>query len=252
MKKKTTRRVRERANSPRYAADEQSGKVYKVITEEPADRRAAVASVIYLLGNMVFFFWLLFDIWIGQYSLANLLGYRDTRAMASPVFRLAAYALIGGSLGGAVNGIRSFLVWHAERAAFGRRFVWKYVTLPWVGAALAVFTYALIRSGVAIFSGEGVQAATTTSQVLATFGAGALAGYGSHEVLYWLDAQVTRLFRVQPASASADAPKTNGKTANGKKKDRKLGESKLGDLRKNGRVNGRRAMRVIGQKSPPG
>jgi len=33
-------------------------------------------------------------------------------------------------MGAAVNNIRSFIDWHAERNAFGRRFAWKYISMP--------------------------------------------------------------------------------------------------------------------------
>jgi hypothetical protein len=118
---------------------------------------------------------------------------------------LLAYTIIGGGLGGVVNGIRSFLKWHTEYQAFGLRFWWKYFTLPWLGATLALFVYAIIRSGIAIFGSDAGITTTSISQSLSTLSVGALAGYGSRQVFIWLDAQVSKLFKVGEATQSAEA-----------------------------------------------
>jgi hypothetical protein len=181
----------------RYVHDEQTGEIYELQAEMFWDRFFAIVSIIYLLIILTVMFWLLFDIWISRYTLAKIGGY-STEQLSNPNFRLFTYAFIGGILGGTVNGIRSFLRWHAEHCAFGARFVWKYITAPFLGAALSLFTLALIRSGIAVFGGDGTPDATSFSQILATFSLGVLSGYGAREVFIWLDAQVKRFFRVQP------------------------------------------------------
>lgn len=184
------------AKIKRYVLDDQTGKVFELQDETPLDFWTAVASTIYLLVMLVFFLWLLFDVWFGQFSLATIIGYKELgRLAASPTFHLLAYTIIGGALGGIVNSIRSILVWHSERQAFGVRFVWKYITAPWLGATLALFVYALIRSGITVFGGEGSITSTTIVQSLATLGMGALAGYGWRQVFIWLDAQVNKIFK---------------------------------------------------------
>jgi len=180
----------------RYVLDDQTGKVFELQDETSLDFWTAVASTIYLLVMLVFFLWLLFDVWFGQFSLATIIGYKELgRLAASPTFHLLAYTIIGGALGGIVNSIRSILVWHSERQAFGVRFVWKYVTAPWLGATLALLVYALIRSGITVFGGDGSITSTTIVQSLATLGMGALAGYGWRQVFIWLDAQVNKIFK---------------------------------------------------------
>jgi hypothetical protein len=197
-------------NAQKVAVDVQTGKTYQVVTETRFDEIIAVLSGLYTLLMLGFFLWLLYDVWIGQYSLANLLGYSDTQLLDSVIFHLLAYSFIGGALGGLVNEIRSFLVWHSEREAFGHRFIWKYLMAPWIGAILALFTFALIRSGVAIFSGDSAPNANSLSQSLSTFSIGALAGYGSRKVFVWLDFQVNRIFKVQTDTVSI--PDLIGKT----------------------------------------
>ncbi|MCG3207125.1 MAG: hypothetical protein FOGNACKC_00725 [Anaerolineae bacterium] len=233
----------------RFAVDEQTGKVYELKKENRVDYVFAIVSIIYLLLVMAFFFWLLFDVWIGQYRLATVFGY-PTELLSSPAFRLPAYAFIGGALGGTVNGIRSFLVWHAERFAFGQRFIWKYVTAPWLGAALALFTFALIRSGVVVFNGDNAPDVASFSQVLATFGIGVLAGYGSREVFIWLDAQVKRLFQVQP-SANVIVPELIGKTRQEAEDILRAVRLNLGDVVEQDQDEPGLAGKVISQTPPP-
>lgn len=183
-----------------YAVDDQTGKMYEVRKEGHLDRAAAMASVVYLLFMLALFCWQLFDIWLGYYYLARLVYYPVLGRLAASSFRLTAYALIGGGLGGITNGIRSFMLWHCEKSAFGSRYLWKYIVYPWLGSILALFVYALLRSGVAVLGGDITAGEVGTTQGVSMFAIGALAGYGSRDVFIWLDAQVTRLFKVSPSS----------------------------------------------------
>jgi hypothetical protein len=178
-----------------YVRDESTGIVYELHPEKTLDTSFAIISILYLLFMLAFFFWQLFDVWIGQYSLVNWIGY-DIGRLGSPSFRLVAFTFIGGGLGGIINGIRSIIGWHSERSGFGRRFVWKYIVAPWIGTALALFAFALIRSGIAIIGGDFKTDAADIRQTLSMFAIGVLSGYGSREVFIWLDAQVKRIFKV--------------------------------------------------------
>lgn len=230
----------------KVAVDDQTGKVYEIVPEKQADTNAARFSLLYLLLMMLFFFWLLFDTWIRQYSLANLLRYPDIQLLSNPSFRLAVYAFIGGALGAIVNGIRSVLIWHAERSAFGSRFVWKYITAPFLGAALALFTYALIRGGVAVLGGDTTQTAPNLVQTLTTFGVGVLAGYGAQKVFVWLDAQVSRIFQVPP-SPTVSVPSLTGKTREEAEELLKASNLKLGEVSQEDQDDAAQAGKVIRQ-----
>jgi hypothetical protein len=174
--------------------------------EEKADhhKRAAAASIVYLLFALGFFSWLLFDIWIGRHTLPGLFRY-DTAPLDTATFRLVAYTVVGGAIGSVINGIRSCLL-HFN--GFERQFVWKYIAAPWKGATLALFVYALTRSSVAVLGGSmATDTNVPTPQALANFAVGALAGYGSKDVFIWLDAQVHKIFQVPE-----QVPDVKGKT----------------------------------------
>jgi hypothetical protein len=156
------------------------------------DKWVAILAILYLLFFLAVFGWLLFDTWIDAHTLARLIGYKTVR-LETPLYQLVAYTIIGGAIGGIVNGIRSFLDYYS---AFNRSYFWKYITAPWMGAALAMIGFALLGSTVAIVGGEAAGATADTPQFLANFGIGALAGYGSKDVFIWLDSKVSKLFAV--------------------------------------------------------
>jgi hypothetical protein len=186
-----------------FMRDPHTGHLMPINRESRADRVAALLSMAYLLVMMAFFFWALFDIWIGRFTLVRLLGYNtasDLDRLNEPIFILLAYAFMGGGLGGTVNGIRSLLTWHGEWAVFEQRYIWKYITWPWLGTALALIVFALVRSGVAVLGGDLVTERPeemNLRQTLSTLVIGILAGYGAREVFVWLDAQVSRYFRTE-------------------------------------------------------
>ena len=152
--------------------------------------RAGSFTILYLLLSLGFFGWLLFDIWIDSHALARVLGY-DLTELKTPLYHLVAYTVLGGAIGGIVNALRSALTYYTD---FDRRFCWKYVAAPWMGSALALMGFALLKSTVAILGGDPVGANAVAPHFLANFGIGALAGYGSKDVFFWLDKQVSKLF----------------------------------------------------------
>jgi hypothetical protein len=189
---------------PDMVMDEYTGRSFLLEKEKTVDTVFAIVSVIYLISALVFFLWLLFDIWAGRLAICQVLGCGEqqiTKLRDSRVFRVLAYTFIGGGLGGVIGGYISFSFWHCERRAFGWRFIWKYITFPWLGATLAVVVYAIMASGVAVFGGSVASGDATPSftQSLFSLAVGALVGYGSPRVMKWLDAQVDKLFKVEPA-----------------------------------------------------
>ncbi len=162
---------------------------------------------------------------------------------------MVVYTFIGGGLGGIVNGIRSFLFWHCEQIAFGRQFVWKYVTAPWVGSTLALIVYALIRGGIVVFGRNTTANASGIGQTLSYFAVGALAGYGSRDVFRWLDAQVSRLFKV---GTGTKAPILIGKTKEEAQDILKAANLKLGKVSEEPQEKEELVGTVIRQKPSPG
>ena len=180
--------------------DEKTGNIYQLVPEKAWDIAAATFSILYLVIMLAVFSGLLFAILGNQFLQED-----------NPIYLLMAYTVIGGGLGGVINGIRSFIGWHADRRAFGRRYVWKYITLPLLGAVLAAMVYAFFRSGLVAFGGNFTPNDNFANQALGAFSIGALSGYGSHRVLKWVEEQVNKLFKLT-GTVGIKAPDSKGKT----------------------------------------
>lgn len=198
------------AASPRTAADEQTGQVYVL---RPEDRRATfVASLsgMYLLVALGFFIWMLFDTWTGRDLIVTQMGYsKDVLTHGS--YRLLAFTALAGGLGGILNGIRSLISWHAERDAYGVRFIWKDVACPFIGGTVGVFAYVALRSGVGVVSGDFSLSDPNGIATLSAFAVAAVAGFSWHQVFKWLDSQANRIFST--TAASVPASKASGARA---------------------------------------
>ena len=177
--------------SARIVIDQQTGQPFAVNDERWFDVLAAWISALYSLAAIAYLAWVVLDTWSGEYknwpaSLTNQLNIK----ISATVFKLIVYTAVGGGMGAAVSNLRSFVSWHAERKGFGWRFVWKYISLPPLGATLAVLVYGILQGGMAVFNGGNVGGTGTTVTSLSAWATGTLAGYGSHKVFIWLDEKV--------------------------------------------------------------
>jgi hypothetical protein len=179
--------------------DPQTGEEFDVVPEDTKATWSARLTGVYLIVTSGAWLCLLFDVWSGNNNLiqwaARCFGANPQSCLNSPTFHLVAYSLIGGGIGGVINGFRSFIFWHCEHGAFGYRFIWKHVIFPIQGALLGLIVYALLRSGVSLLNGETKSEATGSMQALAFFGISALAGYGAQSVFRWLDYKVSQIFK---------------------------------------------------------
>ncbi len=223
--------------------DELIKEVDQKSAEEKLDRNASILSILYLLLALAFFGWLLFDIWIRRLTLPGLIGY-DPGLLNSPTFHLVAYTVIGGALGSVVNGLRSCILYYN---GFDRRYIWKYVAAPWMGATLALFVYALLRSSIAVFGGSmAADTSMSTPQALSNFAVGVLAGYGSKDVFIWLDAQVHRMFQVEE-----QVPDVKGKTKEAAISRLHSANLELGEVTKVPSKDAKHAGTVVDQSPSP-
>ena len=163
-----------------------------VLKRKPG-KKAAICSMLYLLGLLALFTWVLFDTWSGNYLPLRFLKY-DIAVINKPAFRLVAFTVIAGGLGGVLNGLRSTLTYYN---GFSQRYLWKYMAAPWMGATLALFVYALVRSSLVVLGGDAATQTVGAAQILSNFAAGALAGYGAKDVFFWLDSRVEKIFKVK-------------------------------------------------------
>lgn len=232
------------------AIDEQTGEVFELETEMLWDIITATFSVVYLLFMLFFWCWALFDVYHGQNELLARIFSEDTIYPDSPLSRLIAYAVIGGGLGGVVNGFRSIISWHAERKAFGWRFTWKYIILPPLGAVLAAMVYAVVYCGMGVLGGGFTQGDNYTIQALSAFAIGSLSGYSTNKVCKWLDYHANKLFRIAPDEITV--PNLTGKTQEGAEVALKKSHLKRGKVSTEVSSDPDAINKVISQNPPAG
>ena len=198
------------------AHDEQTNKAYKIKHETKWATFVASISASYLICALVVLLWMLFDTWSGRNQLLDKLGY-SKNLLTLETFRLMAYVAIGGALGATVDGIRSIISWHSEREAYGPRFIWKDLSLPFVGASVGIMVYVTIRGGVGVFNGDFSLDSAGGMPKLAAFAVSSLAGFSSWQVFRWIDSKANQLFSVvKDSTDSSDVqvvvPNLSGKT----------------------------------------
>jgi hypothetical protein len=180
-----------------FIVEQQTGRAFEIKEEKKGDRIVARLSVIYLILMLLFFLWQLFDIWVGKRTLFRIFGYSDLKDLTSAPTMICIYTFIGGALGAIVNEIRGVLFWHCDQEAYGRRYIWKSLIAPFLGGTLGIFVYFLMRSGIALFTGEFIPSQQSVQQGVPMFALGVLAGYGGRKVFIWLDYQVARIFKLK-------------------------------------------------------
>jgi hypothetical protein len=198
-------------NKRKTARDDQTNKVFVLKLETKWAAFVASISAVYLIITLAFLLWLLFDTWSGRNQLLHRFGYgKDILDRES--FRLLAYVAIAGALGATVDGIRSIVSWHSEREAYGPRFIWKDLSLPFIGAALGLIVYVTVRGGVGVFNGNFSFDQPGSMPKVSAFAVSALAGFSCWQVFRWLDAKANQLFSVVKDAANAKVPDLTGKT----------------------------------------
>ncbi len=211
---------------PEFVKDEQTGHLFKVKPETGFAVIVAAISATYLISALLFLFWLLLDIWSGRDFLLVRMGY-DRGVFAAASFRLVAYVAIAGGIGGAVDGLRSLILWHCEHKAYGARFIWRDLALPPMGAAVGLIAYVIVRGGLGVLSGDVSLDAKGGTPVLAGFAIGALAGFSAMQVFRWLDGQANKIFSVK---SQTTVPDLTGKSVDDATKALKDANLTLGSL----------------------
>ena len=132
----------------------------------------------------------------------------------------AIYAFFSGLLGASVYAFRGFYWAVGPQSKTNRRYQYDpnwtlwYVARPIMGAILGVFSFALLRAGVATLGSGSTDAGATAAYFAVAF----LAGFAVTEVLNWITVSAQRVFAVrQDADAGADAKNTSsGEEQSGK------------------------------------
>lgn len=233
--------------------DEQTGQAFEALPEHWFDVLSAWISAAYSLVVLGFLGYVVLDTWSGQYKLwpDALTTLLKDKTIPESVFKLIVYTAAGGGMGAAVNNIRGFVSWHAERRAFGWRFIWKYLSLPPLGATLAVLVYGILQGGMAVFNGGNVGETGTAITSLSAWATGTLAGYGCHKVFIWLDDKVNTLFKVD-GRTTTKVPDLVGKTSEEAEKALEDAKLRVGQVTKEKTTDPAQVGKVMTQEPEDG
>lgn len=240
------------AKPHKIIVDEQTGQAFEALPERWFDVLSAWISAVYSLVVIGYLGYVVLDVWSEAYKLWPpwITSQIEDPGSAS-VFKLIVFTAVGGGMGAAVNNIRGFVSWHAERRAFGWRFIWKYLSLPPLGATLAVLVYGILQGGIAVFNGGNVGGTGTALTSLSAWATGTLAGYGSHKVFIWLDDKVNTLFKVEGRTMTK-VPDLVGKTSEEAEKALEEAKLKVGQVTKEQTIEPTQLGKVITQEPEAG
>ena len=162
---------------------------------------------VYFLAVLAFAFWLLLDVWSRNFTLMRLVGLSTSvlEGPEAPILRAIGFAIVGGIMGSVLYQIRMLYYYYAQEKKYDSRWFGKYITGPWEGAGMAMVVLALIRGGVVVFGGsQGTD--VTSAGNFATFGVGALVGFGLRDVVGWVESLVKTMFTIPAKNAETDNP----------------------------------------------
>ncbi len=163
--------------------------------------------ILYYLALLFFSFWLLIDVWSATFNHLRFFGLPE-KIFESPALRTIGFTIIAGIFGSILYQIRALFRHYCKTYTYHPRWIGKYVTAPWEGAALALIVLALIRGGLSPFGGASAEITPATN--FASFGTGALVGFGMRDVVGWLGDLIQKLFKTSSSDnqKSENAEKT--------------------------------------------
>jgi hypothetical protein len=109
------------------------------------------------------------------------------------IFTALLHAMLGGILGAGVLGMVSFHRYVSMLGVFDVRHAWGYLFAPLLGAVLGLIVFALLQSGLLIFSGNTVNQTTVVAN-LGYLALGFLSGFGWYSATRRIERLVTRFF----------------------------------------------------------
>jgi hypothetical protein len=149
------------------------------------------------------------------------------------IFVSAMYAVLGGILGAGVLDIVSFHKYVAVKRDFQSAHVWGYFVGPWLAAVLGLIVFALLQTGLLVFSGNKPSGDQSDVSNLGYLAVGFLSGFGWLEATERVREIVSRFFGAGPQppgprQSESTAPADGGSTVPTATPDSRDSNSPLG------------------------
>ncbi len=182
----------ERSTSGRVTEGGESGE--SASRAEQASFMARFAIMVFVLSYITAAFYLVVDLWVHEYGILHRwVGYGEDEPLPT-LFVSGVHAVLGAVLGAGVLDIVSFHKYVAVRQDFQRQHVWGYFFAPWLAAVLGLIVFALLQSGLLIFSGSGESPRSPEVANLGLLAIGFLSGFGWYEAVGRIRKLVIRFF----------------------------------------------------------
>ena len=128
-----------------------------------------------------------------------------TQDKLTPIFVYAIYAVLGSILGAGALDIVSFHKHVSINQDFQEAHIWGYFLAPWLAAVLGLIVFALLQSGLLVFSGGISSSSNSEIAQLGYLAVGFLSGFGWLQAVEKVREIVQRFFAAHP-KRSDDEP----------------------------------------------
>ncbi len=155
--------------------------------------------ILYILTYITIVFVVFTDSWVHDYEMTKKILFLSPDANIPPTFISVIHTILGSMLGCGVLAIASFHKYVAYQQCFESQHVWGYFCGPWLAASLGLVIFALLQSGLLIFSGNLSENEQSDTANLGYLAIGFLAGFGWYRVTKVIELLVTRVFTIAPS-----------------------------------------------------
>lgn len=165
--------------------------------------------IAFTLSYVSFVLYLVVDTWVHEQALLR--GLLDLKADDSlpPNFHSATYAVLGSILGAGALGLVSFHRHVSVKQDFQLPHVWGYFVAPWLSAVLGLIVFALLQTGLLVFSGGTTSGQNTDISHMGYLMVGFLSGFGWVQAVEKIREVVNRFFAASPKDTkSSKEPET--------------------------------------------
>lgn len=156
-----------------------------------------LAVIIFVILYISLALLLVADSWVGTQRAAHwFMG--NSPGVVPADFLSGFYSIIGALLGCGVLEVVSFHKYVAVKRDFRPEHVWGYFVAPWLAAVLGLVVFALLQTGLLVFSGGGSSSGIESKNpAIANLGfllTGFLAGFGWYDMVLFIRRMVQRFF----------------------------------------------------------
>jgi hypothetical protein len=168
------------------------------------------AIVLWLISYTSFSLYVVLDLWVRDvHLLCQAFGVADCSKFPGNALS-AFHAILGGVIGAGVLGMVSFHKYVSLRMSFNAAHGWGYLFAPLLGAVLGLVVFALIKSGLLVFSGIAAEPQNPSfSANLSYIGVGFLAGFGWYQATQGIERLVKKFFSGDDTVREEEKPPVN-------------------------------------------